>query len=127
MRPGRWNMAANRRKLTKKLVAEIVESVRAGGHPDVAFEAAGVPLRVAAKWLREGERSKRPSLKRELADGVREAQAQARLAVERALYADKPESWLKTAPARAPGATGAQTNELPGAEVEALGKIILGA
>jgi hypothetical protein len=93
-------MAPTRHVLTAELASQIVAFIRAGGFPHVAAEAAGVPREVFADWLRRGrEPGGRPPY-RDLARGVCQAQAQARLTAEVAALTDRPLDWLRSGPGK---------------------------
>jgi hypothetical protein len=80
----------------------ILLAVRAGGFPEVAAEAAGLPARVLAAYLRRGERRHPPAPQRlaRFARHVRQAAAQARLKVEIAVREADPKFWLQHGPGR---------------------------
>ena len=79
---------------------DIVAFLRAGGFPEVAAEAAGVPAARFADWMHRGGKPDEPRRYREFAAAVTQAQAQARLAAEVAVHAKKPLDWLKAGPGR---------------------------
>jgi hypothetical protein len=103
-------MARSRYALTPAVSQLIVSYVRAGGYPQVAAEAAGVPREVFAVWLRRGTDPGGRSLYRDLLRDVVQAHAQARLKAEVAALEDRPLDWLKFGPGKethdAPGWTG---------------------
>jgi hypothetical protein len=93
-------MAGTRYHLTADLQEQIVSFIRAGGFPDVAAEAAGLPRQVFAIWMQRGERPKARSKYRAFARAIREAEATARLAAETTVSKDKPLDWLKAGPGK---------------------------
>lgn len=100
-------MSPSEPELTPELQSRIVSFVRAGGYPQVAAEAAGVPRRFFEKWLRNGNRRQAQSLYRAFAAEVRTAAAQARLRAEIAIFDKRPLDWLKCGP-------GKETSRQPG-------------
>jgi hypothetical protein len=93
-------MTRPRYRLTPALEAQILAYIRGGGFPIVAAEAAGLPRRVFARWLRRGQRADAPPEYRRFARAVMEAQAQARLHAELTTMSDKPLDWLKAGPGK---------------------------
>jgi hypothetical protein len=86
--------------LTLALQEKIVAYIIAGGFPQVAAEAAGLPREVFNQWLEQGEHPDAPPLYRAFARAVREAEAQTRLHAETKVHAAKPLDWLKTGPGK---------------------------
>ena len=88
-------------RLTPELASEIVSGVRAGGFPQVAAEAAGVSREQFADWMRLANRKVgKVAPYRNLAAAIRQAQAQARLTAEIAVFKDDPLQWLKSGPGK---------------------------
>lgn len=86
-------MAHSRYRLTPQVEHDILAYIRAGGVPQVAAEAAGIPAAVFLDW------TARPSARyRGFADAVRTAHAQARLRCEISIHEDRPLDWLKSGP-----------------------------
>src|SRR5438128_313419 len=94
-------MPSQRHRLTPQVQQAIVAYVRAGGYPQVAAEAAGLPRAVFERWLRRGEGERAPAKYRAFAAAVRQAEAQARLGAEVAILSSKPLDWLRSGPGRA--------------------------
>ena len=88
-------MPRSRHQLTPALQEKIVAFIRAGGYPNVAAEAAGLPRAVFARWRARGRRSDAPPAYREFERAICEAEAQARLDTEVNVRKDKPLDWLK--------------------------------
>jgi hypothetical protein len=103
-------MSSSRYRLTPAIEQAIVAYIRAGGFPHVAAEAAGIPRQVFERWRRLGEGPRASKRYRDFADAVRQAAAQARLAAEVKVHAEKPLDWLRYGPGREtadnPGWTG---------------------
>jgi hypothetical protein len=93
-------MTTPRYRLTPELQNAICGYILSGGYPHVAAEAAGVPREVFAEWLRQGEDPDGPAHYHALAQAVRQAHAQARLAAEVSIYADRPLDWLMNGPGK---------------------------
>ena len=91
---------AERFRLTAELRKNIVGSIRAGGYPHVAAEAAGVPKDVFDDWLAQGNRKNAWEPFRSFARDVRQAFAQARLLAEIMGYQKNPKVWLVNGPGR---------------------------
>jgi hypothetical protein len=87
-------------KLTARIHREIVAFVRAGGYPEVAAEAAGIPRKVFHDWMARSERPRAARRYRELAEAVCQALAQARLTAETEVRAARPLDWLRCGPGR---------------------------
>jgi hypothetical protein len=100
----------HRRRLTSELEQAIVAYVRAGGFPQVAAEAAGLPREFFERWFRRGQGRRASSRYRAFVEAVRSAQAQARLGAEAHALTKKPLDWLRNGPGRestgSPGWTG---------------------
>jgi hypothetical protein len=75
----------------------ILASIRAGGFPNVAAQAYGIPFERFQRWLRRGR----------MARTVREAAARARLKAEMETYEADPRFWLRHGP-------GKETRQAPG-------------
>jgi hypothetical protein len=86
-------------KLTPEVVAQIAASVRAGGFPHTAAEAAGVSLRTYYRWRARGEAEGRGRYQ-EFWHTVCQAAAEARLIAEAAVFKASPEAWLTKGPGR---------------------------
>jgi hypothetical protein len=93
-------MATKRHDLTPELIHQMAALVRAGCHPDVAAETAGLPASLFNQWLRIGQKAKKPCLHRDLSDAVRTASAQARAKAEMEVFATDPRTWLKSGPGK---------------------------
>jgi len=87
-------------KLTPEVQHNIVAFLRAGGFPEVASEAAGVPQAVFESWVMRGEAPRARSPYREFAVAVRQAIAQARLGAEVEARNDRPLDWLRSGPGK---------------------------
>jgi hypothetical protein len=94
-------------ELTPALERAITAYIRAGGFPQVAAEAAGVPRRLFVKWLRAARDKDGNVVYQDFRAAVRQAQAQARLQAEVAVLKAKPLDWLKCGPGKdRPGVPG---------------------
>jgi hypothetical protein len=100
-------MPRQHHELTPQIQQAIVSYIRAGGFPQVAAEATGVPRAVFERWLRRGQARRAPARYRAFHAAVRQAEAQARLNAEVAILSGKPLDWLRSGPGRA-------TTESPG-------------
>lgn len=87
-------------RLTPELQQRIVATIRAGGYPHVAAQAAGVSAALFDEWLERGRAEGAWEPYRSFAEDVREAAAQARLRAETALFQDEPKRWLAHGPGR---------------------------
>jgi hypothetical protein len=98
------------RRPTPELEQTIAAYIRAGGYPQVAAEAAGVPGGLFDDWMRRGDSRRGAADCRRFAEAVRQAHAQARLKAEVAALKDRPLDWLRSGPgkeaAARPGWTG---------------------
>src|SRR5262249_34857327 len=86
--------------LTPEIQKTIAAFIRAGAFPEVAAQAAGVPLEVFAAWLDRGRREGARPPYSSFYHAVQQAQAQARVAAERVAFKEKPMDWLKSGPGR---------------------------
>lgn len=93
-------MSAKRFRLTPVLRSQIVAGIRAGGYPHVAAEAWGVPKEVFDDWLKRGGAPDAREPYVSFAKEVRQAQAQARLRAEMAVFEADPKIWLLHGPGR---------------------------
>lgn len=100
-------MSSHRSRLTLSLQVSIVAYIRAGGFPEIAAEAVGVPRNCFHDWMQQGESSAAKSRYRHFVCAVRQAHAQARLGAEVCARNDKPLDWLRYGPGR-------ENSELPG-------------
>src|SRR5689334_11150720 len=87
-------------RLTAEIQTTIVAYLRAGGFPEVAAAAAGVPVARFARWMHRGQQPRAPRRYRRFAAAVAEALAQARLGAEVATHEKRPLDWLKCGPGR---------------------------
>ncbi len=85
---------------TPALQEQICAFIRAGGFPRVAAEAAGVPARTFARWLRRGRQRRAPAAYRTFADAIAQATAHARLKAELEVRENRPLDWLKSGPGK---------------------------
>jgi hypothetical protein len=92
-------MPAPRIQLKPEVEAAIIAGIRAGGFPQVAAEAAGVPREVFDKWLRFGSQRKSGPYKA-FRMKVMQAQAQARLKAEIDVREKRPLQWLQGGPGK---------------------------
>jgi len=92
---------------TREVSQRIFGAVRAGGYPYIAAEAYGVAKAVFDDWLAKGNGAGAAEPYRELATGVRQAAAHARLIAEIASHGSDPKIWLVNGPGR-------ETLERPG-------------
>ncbi len=93
--------------LTPEIQASICNFIRAGGFPEIAAEAVGIPARVFHYWVRCSQAKRPVPLYRDFGLAVRQAQAQARLFAEHRAMQDDPLVWLKSGP-------GKETARMPG-------------
>jgi hypothetical protein len=93
--------------LTPAIQQNICNYILAGGFPEVAAEAAGIPAKVFARWMRFGEAKRPIPLYRDFVQSVRQAQAQVRIVAEHKALEKSPLQWLKSGP-------GKETARLPG-------------
>jgi hypothetical protein len=100
-------MAHKKPRLTALTVEAICTRLRAGGSEMVAVQAAGVPWKSYQKWLAQASRPRAGKLYRQLAEGIDQAQAQARLLAEIAVRDSDAKAWLLHGPGR-------ETAERPG-------------
>lgn len=77
----------------------ILASVRSGGYPHVAAEAAGMPAKLLDQWITLAASKKGPRRVRAFIKELRQAAAQARLKAEIDAHAD-PKFWLKHGPGK---------------------------
>lgn len=99
-----------RQRLTRKLIRELGERIRAGAYEHVAAESLGVPYSLLQEWHARGLELPPPKpIYRELADAIRAARAHARFMVEMEMRTAQPRYWLLHGPgketATAPGWT----------------------
>jgi hypothetical protein len=85
---------------TPEVQQQIVAFIRAGGFPDVAAQAAGVPRRTFERWMRYGRQRRHEPVYHAFAAAVGQAEAQARLRAEIAVLEDKPLDWLRYGPGK---------------------------
>jgi len=97
----------SRHLLTPTLQAAICGHIFAGGFPQVAAEAAGLPREVFERWLRQGRARGARRKYRLFYEAVMQARAQVRLAAECKALAKDPLAWLKSGP-------GKETPDAPG-------------
>jgi hypothetical protein len=90
---------------TPALVAHIASLIRSGTFTHVAAEAAGLPGKMFDAWMERGSTPDAPEEYRDFQRDIRQAQAQARCALETKLFRDKPLDWLKHGPGK-PGDLG---------------------
>ncbi len=93
--------------LTPEIQASICNFIRAGGFPEIAAEAVGIPAKVFHYWVRCSQAQRPVPLYRDFGLAVRQAQAQARLFAEHRAMQDDPLVWLKSGP-------GKETARMPG-------------
>jgi hypothetical protein len=98
-------------RLTPEIQEKMVAFLRAGGFPDVAAQAAGVPPDVFADWIRRGLRHKAKPRYRAFVRAIYQAIAQARLGAEVAIRGEKPLEWLKSGPGRSDWGRGRRESE----------------
>jgi hypothetical protein len=87
-------------RLTSELIKDVANFIRAGGYPEVAAEALGIPVDVFHTWMHEGNGRRRNDRRRMLGESVRKAAAQARLKAEVELFANDPAKWLLHGPGK---------------------------
>ncbi len=94
-------MPTDRHPLTPEVEQTLLTYVRAGGFPNVAAVAAGLPADVFARWLGKGRAPGARRRYRDFRDAVLQAAAQARLAAEVQVFQKRPLDWLRCGPGRA--------------------------
>ncbi len=102
-------MPKTRHTLTSQIQNEICAFITAGGFPQIAAEAAGVPREVFKNWLEWGKKSGKGPYKkyRLFVEAVLQAVAQSRLTAEIKAHDDEPLRWLQQGP-------GKETSDSPG-------------
>ena len=102
-------MPKTRHTLTPQIQHEICAFITAGGFPQIAAEAAGVPREVFKNWLEWGKKSGKGPYKkyRLFVEAVLQAVAQSRLTAEIKAHDDEPLRWLQQGP-------GKETSDSPG-------------
>jgi hypothetical protein len=100
-------MPGTRPRLTRQLIGELAERIKAGAYEQVAAESLGVPPAVYRGWLARGQTGRARGLCRDLWEAVRQARAHARFMAEMDLRTKAPKVWLLHGPGR-------ETAELPG-------------
>ena len=106
--------------LTDERRRKIVGFIRAGAFDHVAAQAVGISPRTFREWIARGEgRGPRPPTPKlaALAEEVRAARAQARLAAEARVYRDQPLYWLSRAARSREGSEGWTTPVVSAEEV----------
>ena len=94
-------------RLTSNLRQQILAGIRSGGYPQVAAAAWGVTAALLQSWLERGRGAKAREPYVSFAADVTQAEAQARLRAEVALFGDDPRIWLHHGPGR-------ETSDQPG-------------
>jgi hypothetical protein len=113
-------------RLTPLLRSQIVAGIRSGGFPHVAAEAWGLSQEMFKDWLRRGSGNKPREPYASFAREVRDAEAQARLRAELAVFTDEPKVWLEHGPGRElQGRPGWTTAVKAAAAAEDAGNILL--
>lgn len=132
-------MPTDRHRLTPEVEQTLLTYVRAGGFPNVAAAAAGLPADVFVRWLRRGGEPGARRRYRDFRAAVLQAAAQARMAAEVQVFQKRPLDWLRCGPGRhaadGPGWTAAakapaagpdrETNLLLRPEVQQLLQVLL--
>ena len=93
-------MAGRQKLLTHELIKQVCVSIRLGAYDYVACEAAGISQSTFYSWLQQAEEADADPLFVEFLESVTAAKAEARSMAERAVFADKPETWLLKGPGR---------------------------
>src|SRR5215204_3850885 len=83
-------MAGPRYTLTEKYQREVCSSVRDGGSPGPASEAAGIPRLVMQRWLRAGRSPRAQPRYKDFADALMTARARARAEHQARTYREHP-------------------------------------
>jgi hypothetical protein len=89
-----------RHVITPEITHTICAYIRQGGFPDIAAEAAGIPIEVFQKWLAKGQAKKAREPYRSFASEVRQAIAQCRIMAEMEVRKKDPRFWLLKGPGR---------------------------
>lgn len=86
---------------TVTVEAVILGGIRQGGYPHVAAQAAGVEPHLFDDWMHWGTaRGSKNKPYREFRSKVLQAQAQARLKAEHAIFSTRPDKWLLLGPGK---------------------------
>ena len=88
-------MLNRRHTLTPEVTQIICGYVLHGGSPDVAAEAAGIPVEIFKRWITKGEAQKAREPYRSFASQVRQALAQCMLMAEINVRKKDPLFWLQ--------------------------------
>jgi hypothetical protein len=91
-------MAGRPPVFTRTVTGIMVEHIRRGAVVQTAAEAAGISQATFHEWMARGERDEEPFA--EFATAVRQARAQARVALEQWVWEHHPLSWLLFGPGR---------------------------
>lgn len=91
---------SSRKRLTPALRQKVLAGIRAGGFPQVAAEAWGVPRDTFDSWRARGAGKKAREPYRSFARDVLEAQGQARLKAEIEVFQNHARDWLEHGPGR---------------------------
>jgi hypothetical protein len=93
-------MSTKRFRLTPTMRAQIIASIRSGGYPHVAAAAWGMPRAAFDDWWARGSAKDAREPYAPFVKEVIEAQAQARLRAEMAVFEAEPKTWLIHGPGR---------------------------
>jgi hypothetical protein len=88
-------MHNRRHTLTPEVTEIICGYIRHGGSPDVAAEAAGIPVEIFQKWMTKGQAQKAREPYRSFASQVRQALAQCTMMAEINVRKKDPLFWLQ--------------------------------
>ena len=91
-------MPNRRYTITPDTTHSICAYIRQGGFPDVAAEAAGIPVEIFRQWLAKGQATKAREPYRSFASEVRQAIAQGRIMAEMQVQKKDPRFWLADFP-----------------------------
>jgi len=93
-------MSVKRFRLTPSMRTQIIASIRSGGYPHVAAASWGMPRPAFDDWWSRGvaQDAREPYLS--FVKDIVEAQAQARLRAEMAVFEAEPKIWLIHGPGR---------------------------
>src|SRR5262245_38146551 len=94
------SMPNRRYTITPDTTHSICAYIRQGGFPDVAAEAAGIPVEIFRQWLAKGQATKAREPYRSFASEVRQAIAQGRIMAEMQVQKKDPRFWLLKGPGR---------------------------
>lgn len=109
----------------RSLRERIPAYIRAGGYPEVAAVAAGMPREVFADWMQRGEQPHSPTRYRAFVRSIFQAEAQARLGAETLIRRERPLDWLKHGPGKERSGRPGWSAPIRGGSVDAVASHLL--